>query len=184
MSPESKSPASFPTASINDWVFDLDNTIYPAKSNLFVRVAVRITEFVAQHFNVPHDEARVIQKDLFRRYGTTMRGLMVEQGLAPEDYLHFVHDIDVMHEMQIILRRQPLLDHQPAHGRAIAPEQILLDHPRLVMRHVEMLRDKFGDPHGDAHEQVRFRRIDGVVEIEHPVIDAGGGKAGWRLGLW
>ena len=95
-----------------------------------------------------------------------------------------VADIDVMHEMQIILRRQPLLDHQPAHGRAIAPEQILLDHPRLVMRYIEMLRDKFGDPHGDAHEQVRFRRIDGVVEIEHPVIDAGGGKAGWRLGLW
>ena len=46
-------------------VFDLDNTIYPAKSNLFVRVAVRITAFVAQHFNVPEDEARVIQKDLF-----------------------------------------------------------------------------------------------------------------------
>ena len=95
MSPESKSPTGFPTDSINDWVFDLDNTIYPAKSNLFVRVAVRITEFVARHFDVPHDEAKIIQKDLFQRYGTTMRGLMVEQNLAPEDYLHFVHDIDV-----------------------------------------------------------------------------------------
>ena len=95
MSPESKSPTGFPTDSINDWVFDLDNTIYPARSNLFVRVAVRITEFVARHFDVPHDEAKVIQKDLFHRYGTTMRGLMVEQGLTPEEYLHFVHDIDV-----------------------------------------------------------------------------------------
>ena len=93
MSPESKSPTGFPTDSINDWVFDLDNTIYPARSNLFVRVAVRITEFVARHFDVPHDEAKVIQKDLFHRYGTTMRGLMVEQGLTPEEYLNFVHDI-------------------------------------------------------------------------------------------
>ena len=95
MLPESKSPTGFPTDSINDWVFDLDNTIYPVRSNLFVRVAVRITEFVARHFDVPHDEAKVIQKDLFHRYGTTMRGLMVEQGLTPEEYLHFVHDIDV-----------------------------------------------------------------------------------------
>ncbi|MEL0197346.1 MAG: pyrimidine 5'-nucleotidase, partial [Rhodobiaceae bacterium] len=76
MSPVSKSPQSFPTDEIRDWVFDLDNTIYPARSQLFLRVAVRITDFVAQHFKVPHDEARVIQKDLFYRYGTTMRGLM------------------------------------------------------------------------------------------------------------
>ena len=72
---------SFPTDEIKDWVFDLDNTIYPAKSNLFVRVAVRITDFVANHFKVPHDQARVIQKDLFQRYGTTMRGLMERNSL-------------------------------------------------------------------------------------------------------
>ena len=90
-----KSPDNFPTNEIKDWVFDLDNTIYPAASNLFVRVAVRITEFVEQHFQVPTDEAKIIQKDLFQRYGTTMRGLMVEQGLTPEEYLHYVHDIDV-----------------------------------------------------------------------------------------
>ena len=86
---------TFPVEEIKDWIFDLDNTIYPARSNLFVRVAVRITEFVAAHFDVPQDQARVIQKDLFQRYGTTMRGLMVEEGLEPSDYLHFVHDIDV-----------------------------------------------------------------------------------------
>ena len=139
-------------------MFDLDNTIYPARSNLFVRVAVRITEFVARHFDVPHDEAKVIQKDLFHRYGTTMRGLMVEQG--------------------------PLLHHQSAHGRAITVEQVLLDHLRLVMRNIEMPRHEFGDPHRHPHEQVRPCRIDGVVEIKHPVIDAVGGKAGRRLGLW
>ena len=49
--------ATFPTRSIGDWIFDLDNTIYPAKANLFRRVSVRITEFVAAHYNVADDAA-------------------------------------------------------------------------------------------------------------------------------
>ena len=85
----------FPTTMINDWIFDLDNTIYPARTNLFLRVAVRITEFVAKHYRVPHDEARIIQKDLFHRYGTTMRGLMIEEAICPDTFLNFVHDIDL-----------------------------------------------------------------------------------------
>ena len=85
----------FPTTMINDWIFDLDNTIYPARTNLFLRVAARITEFVANHYSVPHDEARVIQKDLFHRYGTTMRGMMTEEAICPDTYLNFVHDIDL-----------------------------------------------------------------------------------------
>ncbi len=85
----------FPTTTINDWIFDLDNTIYPARTNLFLRVAVRITEFVAKHYRVPHDEARVIQKNLFHRYGTTMRGMMIEEAICPDTYLNFVHDIDL-----------------------------------------------------------------------------------------
>jgi putative hydrolase of the HAD superfamily len=87
--------AAFPTKSIVDWIFDLDNTIYPAKTNLFRRVSERITEFVASHYNVPASDARVIQKDLFHRYGTTMRGMMSEENIRPDVYLNFVHDIDV-----------------------------------------------------------------------------------------
>ena len=86
---------NFPTRMINDWIFDLDNTIYPARTNLFLRVAERITEFVATHYQVPYDEARVIQKNLFHRYGTTMRGMMIEEAICPDTYLNFVHDIDL-----------------------------------------------------------------------------------------
>ena len=130
MSPASKSPLNFPTDEIRDWVFDLDNTIYPARSQLFLRVAVRITDFVAQHFKVPHDEARVIQKDLFHRYGTTMRGLMVEENLPPEDYLHFVHDIDVSdlpHETELdrLLANLPGRKHIFTNGTVPHAENIL-----------------------------------------------------------
>ena len=86
--------AAFPTETIGDWIFDLDNTIYPAKINLFRRVSVRITEFVASHYDVPANDARVIQKDLFQRYGTTMRGMMSEENIDPDVYLNYVHDID------------------------------------------------------------------------------------------
>ena len=95
MNQPNASITDFPITTVRDWIFDLDNTIYPARTNLFLRVAVRITEFVANHYLVPHDEARVIQKDLFHRYGTTMRGMMTEESICPDAYLNFVHDIDL-----------------------------------------------------------------------------------------
>ena len=92
----------FPTTMINDWIFDLDNTIYPARTNLFLRVAVRITEFVAKHYSVTYEQARVIQKDLFHRYGTTMRGMMIEEAICPDTYLNFVISVLGVIELSII----------------------------------------------------------------------------------
>jgi len=80
---------------IDTWVFDLDNTLYPAACNLFHQVDVRIGAFVARLLGMAPDAARVVQKDYLKRYGTTLRGLMVEHRLDPKDYLDFVHDIDV-----------------------------------------------------------------------------------------
>ena len=91
-------------------------------------------------------------------------------------FMRQVADINIMHKMQIFLRRQPPFDHQAAHCRAIALEQVLLDHPRLILGHLEMLRDKGGDSHRNANKQVRLRRIYRVVEVKHPVIDLVGGK--------
>jgi len=77
------------------WVFDLDNTLYPARSNLFVQVAERMTLFIQDRFSLDRDDAKALQRDLFRRYGTTLRGLMSEHALDPAPFLDFVHDIDV-----------------------------------------------------------------------------------------
>ena len=81
-------------AHVETWVFDLDNTLYPHHVNLWQQVDVRIRDFVAQYLKVPKDEAFKIQKDYYRRYGTTMRGMMTEHGLNADDYLAYVHDID------------------------------------------------------------------------------------------
>lgn len=80
---------------VRDWVFDLDNTLYPASCNLFAQVDRRIGEFIADFFNIGRDEARVIQKRYFRDHGTTLRGLMVEHDIDPVPFLDYVHDIDV-----------------------------------------------------------------------------------------
>ena len=82
-------------AGIDDWVFDLDNTIYPAKSNLFARVAVRMTEFIMEEFSLDEAKAAELKTRLFRQYGTTMHGLEKEFGMAPDQFLSYVHDIDV-----------------------------------------------------------------------------------------
>jgi putative hydrolase of the HAD superfamily len=79
---------------IETWVFDLDNTLYPHHLNLWQQVDDRIRSFVADFLNVSKDDAFRVQKDYYKRYGTTMRGLMVEHGLDPDTYLEYVHAID------------------------------------------------------------------------------------------
>ena len=79
---------------VETWVFDLDNTLYPHHLNLWQQVDDRIRSFVADFLNIPKDEAFRMQKDYYRRYGTTMRGLMAEHGVDPDTYLEYVHAID------------------------------------------------------------------------------------------
>lgn len=77
------------------WIFDLDNTLYPAECNLFAQVDQRMGEFISNYLGVPFDEARRLQKDYYRKFGTTLSGLMQVHGLKPDAFLDYVHDIDV-----------------------------------------------------------------------------------------
>jgi putative hydrolase of the HAD superfamily len=85
-------PRSF--SHVDTWVFDLDNTLYPHHVNLWHQVDARIGEFVSAFLRVGSEEARRIQKDYYRRYGTTMRGMMTEHGVHADDFLAYVHQID------------------------------------------------------------------------------------------
>lgn len=77
------------------WIFDLDNTLYPAGARLFDQVSERIEAYVSQFLGLDAASARVRQRDYFYKHGTTLRGLMVEHGADPTHYLDFVHDIDL-----------------------------------------------------------------------------------------
>lgn len=92
---DTKAAAAAPALDhVEAWLFDLDNTLYPAQCDLFKQVDVRIGEYIAQRFKMPYDQARFLQKSYFRGYGTTMRGLMTEYGIDPVEFLDFVHHID------------------------------------------------------------------------------------------
>lgn len=92
--PLSAKPAPRDFASVETWVFDLDNTLYPHDLNLWQQIDDRIRAFVSEFLGCTKDHAFRVQKDYYKRYGTTMRGLMAEHGLKPDDFLEFVHKID------------------------------------------------------------------------------------------
>ena len=77
------------------WIFDLDNTLYPPEMDLFAKVDVRMTEYIEDRLNLSREDAFTIQKKYWKEYGTTLSGLMQQHQLSPDDFLDFVHDIDV-----------------------------------------------------------------------------------------
>jgi putative hydrolase of the HAD superfamily len=89
---EKPDPVRF--AHIRDWVFDLDNTLYPHHTNLFSQIDVKMTSYVSDLLSMPREEARKLQKELYLEYGTTLAGLMERHRIDSDDFLQKVHDID------------------------------------------------------------------------------------------
>ena len=79
---------------VEAWVFDLDNTLYPAEADLFSQINHQIADYVAKLLDLGHDEALKTQKAYYHEYGTTLRGLMIEHKIDPDDFLRHAHDID------------------------------------------------------------------------------------------
>jgi len=67
---------------VDTWVFDLDNTLYPADCDLWPKIDARITLFLAHLFGLDGMSSRALQKYYYLRYGTTLRGLMVDHQAA------------------------------------------------------------------------------------------------------
>lgn len=82
-------------AHVESWIFDLDNSLYPASSDLFGLIDRRMGEYIQRLLRCDAEEARRVQKQHFHHHGTTLAGLMREHGVDPHDFLDFVHDIDL-----------------------------------------------------------------------------------------
>jgi len=76
-------------------VIDLDNTLYAATNGVFARMDERMTTYVAQELGVDRPTADRLRIEYWRRYGTTLRGMMLHHGMQPEPFLAYVHDIGV-----------------------------------------------------------------------------------------
>src|SRR5271166_4426853 len=82
-------------AEVRLWIFDLDNTLYPAVCNLFAQIDQRMSAFIQDLLGLDAVAARALQKTLYYDHGTTLSGLMAEHGVKPEAFMDFVHDIDL-----------------------------------------------------------------------------------------
>ena len=94
-----------PLSHIDTWIFDLDNTLYPASCDLFAQIDVNMGQFIMDLLDVDAAEARVVQKGFFHAHGMTLRGLMNDHGVDPRTFLDKVHDIDlspVAHDAELV----------------------------------------------------------------------------------
>jgi putative hydrolase of the HAD superfamily len=80
-------------AHVREWIFDLDNCLYPASSALFELIDERMGAYIQRLLDCDPDEARRVQKAHFHEHGTTLAGLMKEHGIDPHDFLADVHDV-------------------------------------------------------------------------------------------
>ena len=81
-------------AHVDAWVFDLDNTLYPFDCGLWPQIEERITLYLIEHSGLDGASAMALQRYYYHQHGTTLRGLVDEDGVSPEGFLDFVHDID------------------------------------------------------------------------------------------
>ena len=84
-----------PLGEIETWIFDLDNTLYPADCRLFEQVQRRMNEYICHRLAVSAEEAVELRRRYFLEHGTTLSGLMAVNRIDPHDFLDFVHDVDL-----------------------------------------------------------------------------------------
>ena len=134
---------------VDTWVFDLDNTLYPPDSDLWPRIDARITAYMIALLGLDGQSARALQKHYYRVYGTTLAGLIREYDVSPDEFLHFVHDIDrsslapnpALEKAIEALPGRKLILTNGSHGHALATaKQLGIDH---------LFEGMFAIEHGD-----------------------------------
>jgi len=91
-------------------IFDLDNTLYPKEIGLFTLVDQRINEYIKTRLDIDHDLVENLRLNYMDEYGTTLGGLIVHHEVDPDEYLNFVHDIDLEEILSDDLELRGLLE--------------------------------------------------------------------------
>lgn len=131
MTAEQTSPADL--RHISTWIFDLDNTLYHADSNLFAQIESRMTEFIAHRLDVHPGEAYTLQHFYYRSYGSSLRGLMECDHVDPEEFLSYVHNVDLT-PLRPDPRMRPALERLP--GRRFIFTNGCRNHAERVLKQI------------------------------------------------
>ncbi len=80
--------------SIECFVFDLDNTLYPKETGLLQSVGVNISKFIAEKLGFNDEEADLLRQKYKEKYGITLSGLIKHHGINPKDFDEFVYNLE------------------------------------------------------------------------------------------
>lgn len=143
-------PCTHPLDCIDAWIFDLDNTLYPASCRLYVEVEQRMAQYIMDELKFDLVSAHALRRCYFEKHGTTLRGLMNEYSIEPRRFLDYVHEIDIS-----------AVAPDPALGRALAT----LSGRKFVFtngtkRHAERVLDRL-------ELAAHFDAIHDIVDIEY-----------------
>jgi len=118
------------------WIFDLDNTLHDARPKIFPSMHAQINAYLKRTFGVDDAGAEAMRVGFWRRYGTTMNGLMRHHGTDPRRFLAETH---VFPELGDLMVRENALHH--ALARLEGRKLIFSNAPR---RYVEQVLDALG----------------------------------------
>ena len=124
--------------SFQNWIFDLDNTMYDINLGLFKKISNRITDFIMSKYSLDIDQAKKIQKEYYLKYGLTLRGLIVEKKLEPEEFLDYVHDVEhpELEKNDQLISKIRLLE-----GKKIIFTNATLNHAKKILKILELEHD-------------------------------------------
>jgi putative hydrolase of the HAD superfamily len=80
---------------VREWIFDLDNTLYPPSARLFDQINRRMTDFIERELSVSRTKADQMRGELWRKHGATLTGLVAEHGINADAFLQEAHDIEL-----------------------------------------------------------------------------------------
>jgi len=115
---------------IDNWLFDLDNTLYPATCNLQQQMSAQAQRLVCDLLGASMEEARALQTTYMREYGTPLRGLIKHHGVTPEVYFEYIHNVDYLvveanPVLNVLLDKLPGRKFVFTNGRADHAERVL-----------------------------------------------------------
>jgi len=93
---------------IKNILFDCDGVLYQDLEAVFGQVSKKMTEYISSKLNVNSIKAKELQTNYFHKYNTSLNGLMIHHDIPPEEFLKYVHDIDLSFMKKDKLLREEL----------------------------------------------------------------------------
>ena len=92
---------------IKNILFDLDGVLYQDLEAVFGQVSKKMTKYISDKLDLDLKKAKELQKNYFHKYNTSLNGLMIHHNIKPEEFLKYVHDIDLSFmKKDLILRKE------------------------------------------------------------------------------